>query len=196
MATSDEHGKALSRREALMALSVLTLGAAFSPERTWADVPRHDSTDPRRSLLETLCELVIPATDTPGAREAGVPDFVELAIKHGLHRSAPDLLSSVAAALDELANGSFLALSHEQRVALLADVDRRASTPLVDSGAPPILTHWITLKALIVIGYYTSEVGGAVELRYDLVPGRFEPDIPSMPGDRAWSSDWTGVKYG
>ncbi len=79
-------------------------------------------------------------------------------------------------------------------MALLDDVDRRAFSQSAASDA--MLGQWRTLKALLLIGYYTSEVGASQELRYDLVPARFDPDVPLQPRDRAWSSDWTGVKFG
>ena len=60
---------------------------------------------------------------------------------------------------------------------------------------PEALRQWPRLKGLILIGYYTSEIGASQELRYILVPGHFDPDVPLEPGDRAWSSDWTGVKF-
>jgi hypothetical protein len=45
------------------------------------------------------------------------------------------------------------------------------------------------------MGYYTSEIGASQELQYQLVPGRFDPDLPVKPGDRAWSSDWIGQGF-
>ena len=49
--------------------------------------------------------------------------------------------------------------------------------------------------ALILTAYYTSETGGSRELQYELVPGKWEPDLPFVPGSRAWSSDWTAVEF-
>ena len=194
-AMSESIDTSASRRAVLLAMGAFVAGFACPPHQLWAAVPRDPQSGPRRGLLDSLCDLLIPDTDTPGARAAGVPAFVELALAHGLRQSEPQLLAAFAMALDAAAGGSFLALESEQRTALLTDVDQRALVRPVDPRAPLLLRNWATLKALIVIGYYTSEVGGSVELRYELVPGRFEPDIPVAAGDRAWSSDWTGVKY-
>ena len=66
-----------------------------------------------------------------------------------------------------------------------------------DAYAPDVREHpWRTLKGLILTGYYTTEVGGAQELQFELVPGRFDPDLPLKPGARAFSSDWTAVDFG
>ena len=60
------------------------------------------------------------------------------------------------------------------------------------AGAHP----WRKVKALILLGYYTSEIGGAQELRYAPLPGRFDPAVPLQPGERAYSNEWTGVEFG
>ena len=41
-------------------------------------------------------------------------------------------------------------------------------------------------RNLIVAGYYTSEVGASVELRFELVPGRYLPCAPLAELGRAW----------
>jgi hypothetical protein len=33
------------------------------------------------------------------------------------------------------------------------------------------------------------------ELQYNLVPGRWDPDVPVKPGDRGSSSDWVGQTF-
>jgi hypothetical protein len=44
------------------------------------------------------------------------------------------------------------------------------------------------LRGLVLFGYYTSEIGGSQELRYELVPGRYDADIPYDPNERAYSN--------
>jgi len=187
----------LSRREALLNSAALALGMALSPAQIWAAAkdPARQNTTPARALLDDLCDAVIPATDTPGARAAGIGAFVEKAVAHGLRGAHETLLTTFAAALDALSEGEYLQQSEERRRALLADIDARAFANAQDDALPEALRQWPVLKALIVVGYYTSEIGGSQELRYLLTPGRFDPDVRLKPGDRAWSSDWTGVKF-
>ena len=78
----------------------------------------------------------------------------------------------------------------QAQVARLTALDAEAFAP--DAGDHA----WKTIKALILTGYYASEAGGANELRYELVPGRYDPDVPPKPDDRAFSSDWTAVDFG
>lgn len=153
---------------------------------------------PANPVLERLCDLVIPPTDTPGAVEAGVPAFVQAALAAGLRDASVEAYHDFLRVLDAKAGGSFIALPAPGAQALLAAIDGQAfaQRQSADGVAPDAAAaHWRALKALIVIGYYTSEAGGSRELMYELVPGRFEGDVPLAREPRAWSSDWTGVKY-
>jgi hypothetical protein len=59
----------------------------------------------------------------------------------------------------------------------------------------PTAQPWHTIKNLILIGYYTSEVGGSQELQYELVPTRFDPDLPMTSATRLFD-DWTAIDFG
>lgn len=186
----------LSRRELLISSAALAIGLTRSPASIWAAVAEAGPASASHpQLLAELCDAVIPATDTPGASEAGVAAFVELAAAHGLEEAPADLVDRFAAGLNQQAGGEYLALSADERSRLLGEIDTRSFDDAQQGLLPEAMRSWPTLKALIVIGYYTSEIGASQELRYKLVPGRFDPDVPFEPGDRAWSSDWVGVKY-
>jgi hypothetical protein len=152
----------------------------------------------RKRLLAIVSDLVIPDTETPGAVAAGVPDFVVLGLEHGLDGTATRtdatgglaLLDALAADLDRRAGGAFLSAPPDRQAALLGALDAEAFAA-GDSAAP-----WRKIKDLILTGYYTSEIGASKELRYELTPGRFDPDIPKATSDRSWSSDWTAVDFG
>jgi hypothetical protein len=145
----------------------------------------HAAVDP---LLDCVSDLVIPDTDTPGARAVGVPRFVTQAMARGVAGSSPDDRSKLESLLRNAAGGTdFVALPAARRQEVLSGVDQSAYAER-DS-------VWSRIKSLILIGYYTSEVGANRELHYQLVPGRFDPDVPVKPGDRASSNDWTGQRF-
>ena len=172
-----------------------------------ADAP----TDRQRVLAAEVSDLVIPRTGTAGARDVGVGDFLILALAHGLSGTqAPVATGMVTSALkpflrrngslqhlawleqtlNRRANGDFVHREKSKRSAILGALDAEAMA----QGAA--WSPWVAIKGLILTGYYTSEIGGSKELRYELVPGRFDPDIPLKPTDRAWSSDWSAVEFG
>jgi hypothetical protein len=136
-------------------------------------------------LLDIVCDLVIPDTTTPGARKAGVPAFVAMATQHHLAGASPADLAVLETALNQAAGRSFLDLTPAAQNEVLSVIDSAADA----------VPAWQRIKQLIVMGYYTSEIGASQELQYQLVPGRFDPDLPVKPGDRAWSSDWIGQGF-
>lgn len=167
-------------------------------------------TERQRKLLREVSQLVIPRTATPGAGDVGAGDFVAIALAHGLagtrkpvaggdygpHLRADGSLRHVPwleQTLDQRAGGDYLKLALVQRASVLAELDAQAFPP-----GPPLRepAPWSRIKGLILTGYYTSEAGGSQELRYELVPGRFDPDVPVSPETRAFSSDWTAVEFG
>lgn len=165
--------------------------------------------DRQRAMIRDISQLVIPRTGTPGAGEVGVGDFVILALAHGLDKSRAPIVREAAPAsvggylrsdgslrhldwleaeLDRAANGDWMGKPEARRAAILTRLD---------ADAYAAKDHpWKTVKGLILTGYYTSQTGGAQELRYELTPGRFDPAVPVKPGERAYSSDWTAVDFG
>lgn len=164
----------------------------------------------QRDMFRAVSQLVIPRTDTPGAGDVGTGDFVLLALAHGLEKSRQPLphgvdpklrafqrrdgsLNHVAwleSELDRRAGGDYMRSAEPARAATLATLDAEAFAEGADSHP------WRTIKALVLTGYYTSEAGGSQELRFELVPGRYDPDLPVTPQTRAFSSDWTAVDFG
>lgn len=208
----DANQSVLDRRQLLG--SGLVLGALVgTPLWFWSKVRQGqtgEATDDDRQMLTSMCDLVLPRTNTPGASDVGVPEFVILALNHGLDGTrqpgtsaainAPVqtgagtaglyILDDLATRLAIKAGGDFNAASPAQQFVALSAIDAFAFGP--SGGKDP----WHKIKDLILTGYYTSEVGGSQELRYELVPGRWDSDIPLKRGDRAFSSDWTAVDFG
>lgn len=201
------------RREFLGAAALLTLciGVPVATVRLGGLDDGEAPSERQRAIMAEVSELVIPRTDTPGGRDVGAGDFAILALAHGLSGTrAPVASGAITPAitaflrrdgslrhvewlertLDRASKGDFLRRSLSERVEILAAIDAAAMA----RGAP--WSPWVAIKGLILTAYYTTEAGGSRELRYQLVPGRFDPDLPLLPGDRAWSSDWTAVEFG
>ncbi len=202
------------RREVIgagaLALGVIGLPAAVMRLSRPAD-PDAPPSDRQRAIAADVADLLIPANDTPGAAAVGAHEFLIVALAHGLDGTrAPAAGSEIQGAnavyaradgsldhlawledeLDRGARGDYLAQPVARRQAALDRIDSAAFANHQAAGP------WPRIKGLLMTGYYTSEIGGSKELRYELVPGRFDPDIPLAPADRAWSSDWNAVAYG
>nr|WP_246438691.1 gluconate 2-dehydrogenase subunit 3 family protein [Novosphingobium piscinae] len=169
--------------------------------------PATAPTPAQRALFREVSQLVLPRTRTPGAGDVGAGDFVLLALAHGLDGARQPLAQPTPALLPHLRPDGTL----DHAAWLEAELNRRAGGRFLRAaGRAGILAAldaeayaegrrdhpWRTVKGLILTGYYTTEIGGAQELRYELVPGRWEPDLPATPQTVAYSSDWTAVDFG
>jgi hypothetical protein len=194
-------------RRRLLTGSVALAAAALTPEAIWAGLRAGAAgthgTRRERVLLDAVCEIVIPATDTPSATQARVPEFVLLAVDHRLADAEPGMVTRLGAELRRRTGRPFLSLDARRRHAVLEELDAealslRGRARALDAPAIPglaagrDLADWRSLKKLIVIGYYTSEPGATRELRYEFVPARYDADIPLRPGGRALMNDWWG----
>lgn len=208
-----DNGGKVGRREVLggAALFALVVGVPFAAVQLSDLGDDNRPSDRQREMMAVVADIVIPRSTTPGARDVGVGDFVILALAHGLSGTGLPMASGaitpalrpfvrrnetlnyvhwLETTLDAAAAGDFMSQNPAGRSKILAALDQAAM------GHGAAWSPWVAIKGLILTGYYTSEAGGARELRYELVPGRFDPDLPIEPGHRAWSSDWTAVEFG
>lgn len=161
------------------------------------------------ALMRAVAQAVIPATDTPGAGDVGVGEFVLLALSHGLEETRQPVAANrwiasgqlrddgslrypqwLQETLDTRAGGDWLGQVEATRGKALEALDAEAYAE--DARDHP----WRAIKALVLLGYYTSEAGASEELVYDPVPGTFDPRVPVTPETRAISNDWTAVEFG
>lgn len=189
----------ITRREALGRIGLL-IGGALSASTASAILagcraePAADHAfrvlDRRQQeLTGTLVDLIIPETDTPGARAAGVPEFIDRLLADWM---TDDERQGFLDGLDELEQraerefGSrFLDLGEERQVELLSALDQESFVEERYFGPPP--TFFGQIKELTVSGYYTSEIGATRELQWLAAPGRYEPDLPLSEVGRTWA---------
>ena len=177
-----------------MSATVLTLSGSL-----WQVVnatPMSELSDTDRMLyteLASICDLVLPDTDTLGAKAVDVQKWLLLAARHELEGVSYSQLQDFVQQLNQ--SSPFSSLSEEQQLNVLGPIDQLAFTRGATQTA--LSAFWHKLKALILTGYYTSKVGGSEELRYKLVHGEMKADTKVDPQTaRAWSSDWIAVTLG
>lgn len=177
----------LSRREALARLGVL-LGGALIGGDTWlrgGTVPGKNpglafSSDDI-ALLDEIGEAIIPTTDTPGAKAAGIGAFIAMMVTdccdHAQH-------TAFKAGLDRLRREGFLQATPAERTARLntLNAELNQSRTLKQAAQPD--TFFKMAKQLTILGYFTSEIGATQVLDFNEVPGRLDGNVPYKKGDR------------
>ena len=93
--------------------------------------------EPQQRTLAALVDQIIPATDTPGAAEAGVPPFVDMMLTDWY---APEERDEFLAGLDAVdgraAGGSFAALDAGAQAQVVAEMDAREFAASPEPEAP------------------------------------------------------------
>jgi len=137
--------------------------------------------DPHQvETVATIAEMIIPETDTPGARAARVPEFIDLMLAEW---SADDDRARFLAGLADvdvrsrdLFSADFAAATEPQRIAILSGLDAEV-TALRRAKAKPEKHFFHQIKSLTLYGFYTSEIGAA-EIHYEIIPGSYDGCVP------------------
>ena len=178
----------LNRRQALQALATGAIGAATSSiwveslsalarqqahaHAAGAAIALQDWT-PRvltarqNDVVVTLTELIIPQTETPGAKAAGVNRFVD-AVLNDARPADRDSFVRGLAWMDErsrtLFGKDFMAASAAEQTTLLTRLSKEGNPDGEDQIG---LEFFQAIKSMTINGYYTTEIGFRQELGDD-----------------------------
>lgn len=148
-----------------------------------------------RVLIAEIADMIIPRTDSPGAKDASVEDYIINVMQncetklsrsrfvHGLERLEKKSMSRFAM--------PFASCSNEDKGVLLQELENqkiphaflnKVKTKLL---GPSFFDHF---KQLTVKGYCMSKIGATEGLAYDPVPIAFISCIPYIPHQKAWAT--------
>jgi hypothetical protein len=184
-------GAFASRRDMLKLAAFLGVGL-IAPAARAAMAASDPWPAAARALIAEVAETIIPATDTGGARAAGVPAFVEMMVSDWFDPAErANFMDGMMAFADDAAarhGKPFADLDDAQKNAWFGEQLAAAEAVMAapaSSGGRARTPFAVLMKRLTVYVYYTSELGASVELRLDMVPNEYVPDAPFKPGDRA-----------
>ena len=129
------------------------------------------------ALVERLTEIIIPTDDTPGAREAGVSEFIDLMASRDtdLQERLRTGLAWLDAHSKALHGEPFIQLAAEKQTALLEPLAYKAK---FTAGEKTGRKFFNAIREYTVMGFYTSEIG-LKELDF---PGvKFYAESPACP---------------
>jgi hypothetical protein len=191
----------MNRREALSSVALLLGGTIIGAEMFLSGCTNADKkigmaglqfTPDDIAFLDEVGETIIPKTDTPGAKETKIGEFMKTIVNDCYEEKNQQIFVDGMKKLNEESrkkNGhSFLESTPEQRHSLLVDLDKEQKDYMA-SKKPDDPSHYFRMmKELTLWGYFTSKEGATQALRYVAVPGRFEGCIPYKKGDKAWAT--------
>ncbi len=172
---------------------LLELGQTVRQTMSTAPTPLGTLTPAQARSLRVLAEIIIPATDTPGASGAGVTEFIDTLLTDWMEDEERDAFLVGMNDLEHRAQASFgtsfvqcsssqqveITASMDDEVAELLAADRAADYDPYDADErpePSAPKHFFyQLKRWTLVGYFTSEVGMTEELRHNFLPGEWDP---------------------
>lgn len=138
------------------------------------------------ALVRELGELIIPTTDTPGAIGADVHNFIDHQLTYCFSKKDQQMLLAGLEKIESNAKKNyrrnFLMCEKSQQIDLLTQMEQAATGFDNDDR-----TFFKQLKALVVFGYYTSEVGASKELIYLAIPGGYKGSVPFATVGKTWA---------
>ena len=149
--------------------------------------------------LKAVVDTMLPKTDTPGALEVGVPEFIDLVLdKYTEDEDRQKMLGGFQSWLSSVQGPEstpYYNLAAEDQLQLLNVLDKEAiataeSLEEQDLDAEELEERqpwWLDLKSLAINSYFASEHVGTQVLAYDPVPGPYQGCIPLSDVGKAWS---------
>ena len=215
-------GQGVERREILRYIGIASVAGTFPGFSKWAFAcpedhpqstpsPSHVSSDSYNPLffsrqyygmVEHIAEMIIPEDDTPGARQAGVAEFIDFMVANRVPvstsrdvRSTEDAIEIGNEAQNRFIAGldwinahchsefgrAFMECTPEQQNNLMEELAYKAKfKPTTESGR----AFFQLMRDYTVVGYYTTKIGleslGYPGLRtvWPKMPGCSHPDDP------------------
>jgi gluconate 2-dehydrogenase gamma chain len=208
-------GQGVQRRDILRYIGIASVAATFPGFQKWAFACDHHQTAAVTSspasgpykpiffspdqyrMIEHLTEIIIPEDDTPGAKQAGVAEFIDFMVANRVAvtesrdiRSTADAIEAGNDTQQKFVAGlgwmnarshsefghNFMDCTAEQQNSLLEELAYKAkSKPATESGRE----FFRLMRDYTVVGYYTTKIG----LESIGYPGlkTVWPKLPSCP---------------
>lgn len=134
-----------------------------------------------RELIDAASQVIIPTTDTPGAKEANIlQDFVDHVAYNFSPQDKADFingLETIDVISDNLYSKSFVLLNKIEQEAVLNNVANQGGEKNI----------FETLKGMTVYLFFSSEIGATKVLNYLPVPGEYQPCVDLASVGSTWA---------
>jgi hypothetical protein len=185
--------KLLAISSALPAISAPLLAACREVHANLAESPTLKILSPHQDATVTImAELIIPRTDTPGAKDTHVNLFIDHIVADWCSDDERKQflagLADVDSRTKSLFQKDFADATPAQQAEILGSLGdelARATAAVADGprgyrGSPPEPENnfYLQFRGLTLTGYFTSEAGFTRQLREEIIPGHFDGCVP------------------
>ena len=210
----------MDRRELLKMIAALTGGVVIGGEVFLTGCKSTDAgaggsfSKDDIAFLDEVGETIIPKTETPGAKDAAVGQFMTVIVNDCYEpedqRAFHAGIKQLEEACKKMNGKGFMDATPEQRHNLLVTLDKEAKEHREKKSAfdreqneklkaetvtgnkmykkEIMPAHYFTMmKQLTLLGFFTSKPGATQALRYVPVPQRYDGCIPYIKGEKAFS---------
>lgn len=129
-------------------------------------------------LLNEIGETILPATDTPGAKEADVASFMAVVVADCYsvdeQKVFLDGIKELESKCKSRYSKNFTELEPEKRLEFLTELDKEHLAYMKEKKQDQPVHYFRMLKELTLAGYFTSEPGATKFLKYTPAPGRYD----------------------
>jgi gluconate 2-dehydrogenase gamma chain len=155
-------------------------------------------TPEQAAIVSDLAEIILPKTQTPGAKDVGVPAFIDTFIKEIYSKADQEKFISDLEAFNlnctESQSKKFNACDAAQQKQYASQIHQQA---VVNVGS--ISEGWwntakeerpfiLKMKELTILGFFTSKQGASEVLQYNQSPGPYKGCVPLKEVGKAWAT--------
>lgn len=135
----------------------------------------------QQKIVAEVAEMIIPKTNTVGAKDVGVPAFVEMMLKDCY---LPPDHQRFLEGLTSLEQMKFLELNEAERRGALKMMEQQTKEQMKTPSKT--VPFWRLIKELTLLGYFTSEAGVKASFEYVQIPGKLE-NIKLKPNQKSYA---------
>ena len=142
----------------------------------------------QNDTVSTIAEIIIPQTNTPGAKAARVNEFIDLILTEWYDEEERSTFLTGLADVDsrtrDLYSKDFVECAEKQQVEVLQALDDEVAAGRAEADVrrrrnrPPEKNFFFMMKQLTLVGYYTSQIGFEQELHGEIIPSHHASCVP------------------
>ena len=169
----------MKRRVALKSLAVVVAGVVFLPgcdmsSKSSVETVQSFLSPEQDALLGGLVNTIIPATDTPGAKELGVPAYIKVMVADCHEPEVQKIFFKGFATVENLAGEKY----GKAYAGLTPEQQKEVLFALEASGEKADQEFYELLKGLTIQGYMSSEYVMTNHTGFEMIPGRYHGCVP------------------